>query len=189
MSDQTPIDPGHNSTRDLLRAAGIILSIVGGLLLAIGILDFMSSFGSMRMPTLFLWCCFPGMILLGIGMTMAGAGFAGRIARYKSQEVTPVITDTLNYMADETKDSVRQIAGAIGEGLKGVVGTAGTAGTSAVRIRCHKCNHDNDADAGFCSACGAALAKSMPCPNCSELNDADAKFCDNCGQEMNRNHG
>lgn len=181
MSDQTPINPQHNQTRDTLRAAGVGLAAIGGLMLAIGILDFLSSFGSMRMPTLFIWCSFPGMILLGIGMNMAHAGYAGKIARYYSQEIAPPAVDTFKYVANEAKDSVREIAGAIGEGLRG---TATQASEPVIHIRCHKCNHDNEANAKFCCQCGAALAKSMPCPNCSELNDPDAKFCDNCGRAL-----
>jgi len=82
-------------------------------------------------------------------------------------------------MADGTKDAVRDVAAAVGEGL----GTRGAA--KEVRIlRCHKCNADNEADARFCKSCGAPLAKTKPCPACSELNDPDARFCDHCGNAL-----
>lgn len=181
MTEQFPIDPGHQRPRDLFRKLGIPLACLGGLLLAIGILDFMLKFGSMETPTLFIFCPLPGMILLGIGMGMTKAGYAGRIARYYSQEITPVATDTFNHAADRTKDSIRELAGAVGAGIgEAIAGRDATPG-DAVRIRCHKCNHENDAMAKFCSQCGTALAKSVPCPGCGELNDPDARFCDHCG--------
>jgi membrane protease subunit (stomatin/prohibitin family) len=103
----------------------------------------------------------------------------GKVARYTSQEITPVATDTFNYVAKHSKEGIRQIAGAIGEGLAGAAG-----GASQIVVRCHKCNHENDDDAKFCSACGAAMAKTLACSQCGELNDPDARFCDECGQAL-----
>ncbi|HOA71900.1 MAG TPA: zinc ribbon domain-containing protein [Phycisphaerae bacterium] len=195
MPERTPINPDHESTRNVFRVAGPLVFGLGGLFMIIGFVDFASGFGGTKPPTMF-WCFFVGMPLLGIGATMTRAGYAGKIARYYSQEITPVATDTFKYAARETKDSIREIAGAIREGL--VSGTSESArvepmpGTApatppplTVRIlRCHRCNHDNTAEARFCSQCGVALAKQVPCRHCDELNDPDAKFCDNCGKPI-----
>jgi hypothetical protein len=71
-----------------------------------------------------------------------------------------------------TKGAVRDMAAAVGEGLRG--------SESEGRVRCHKCNTGNEATAKFCKSCGAPLNKT--CPNCGELNDVDARFCDGGGK-------
>ena len=86
--------------------------------------------------------------------------------------------DTFNYMAEGTREGIKTVAGAIGEGLR----EGGLAGGSQTMVHCHKCNALAPADAKFCSQCGHALSKTKPCPHCQELNDPDARFCDNCGQ-------
>jgi hypothetical protein len=75
-------------------------------------------------------------------------GYLGSFARYISAEAAPVQKDTLNYLAEGTKEGVKNIASAIGEGL-----SAG----KAVGV-CHQCNRSNDADARFCKNCGAPIA-------------------------------
>jgi len=120
-----------------------------------------------EMPLLFVWA------------VLCMFGFMGRVARYQAAEMAPVAKDAFNYMADGTKEGVRTVAGAIGEGLRG----AATA-EQQTRVRCHKCNQLVEENAKFCGACGAALGKTKACPTCKELNDPDAKFCDNCGFEF-----
>ena len=112
-------------------------------------------------------------------MTMYG--YMGRMARYVSQEMTPVATDTFKYAVGETKESVRDLVGAVGEGLE----LSNAAGAS-VHVRCQKCNHENEADVKFCSQCGAPMVRGVPCAKCSHPNEPDAKFCDHCGGEMKR---
>ena len=44
-----------------------------------------------------------------------------------------------------------------------------------------------DADAKFCSSCGAGVSKATPplnCPSCNKLIDANAKFCADCGTKV-----
>lgn len=180
MTEHQPIDPGHNATRDALRVLGPLVFVVGGLFMLVGVVDFFSSFGSMRPPTMF-WCCFVGMPLMGIGGALTKAGFAGKIVRYYSQELTPAATDTFNYAARETKDSIRDIADAIGDGLRGdhVPG-----GAPMLACRCPRCSHDNSPEARFCSQCGVALNQQIACPTCQAMNDPDAKFCDKCGKPL-----
>ena len=136
--------------------------------------------------------CIPfiGFPLMFAGLVMTMFGYAGKMARYQAAEIAPVQKDTFNYMADGTKDGVRTVANAAGEGLVGGFAAGGLTGAGAAAadsqpgVRCHKCNFVETADAKFCSKCGAAMEKSKPCPACNELNDPDAKFCDNCGEAL-----
>jgi hypothetical protein len=179
--DDSRIDPGHNQTRDTLRVLGPLVLGTGVMFMIVGAVDFFRAFGGDGPPRLF-WCFFVGMPLLFAGGVMTQMGFMGKIIRYQAQEMAPPVKDTFNYMADGTKDGVRTVVGAIGQGLKesGVVG----GGSQATMVRCHKCNALAPADAKFCNQCGHSMGKTQSCPNCRELNDPDAKFCDNCGRPI-----
>jgi len=172
------IDPGHQSIRSFLRVLGPVVVLVGLVLIAIGLVSFFSAFGTMQPPRYF-WCAFIGMPLLGVGIILCKFGYMGKVARYVAGEIAPVGKDTINYMADGTKDSIKTIATAIGEGLRG-----GQDAGQQTMVRCYKCNALVDAAAKFCSQCGQATQKSKSCPSCKELNDPDARFCDNCGYEF-----
>jgi hypothetical protein len=172
-----PIDPGHNETRSTLTGLGLILLIIGGIFTLIGLVDFFTAFGGMHPPTKF-WCAFIGLPMVAIGMKLLFFGNMGRIARYMSEEVSPVGTDTFNYAAGQTRDGIRQVARAIGEGLNA------TASESAKSHACPQCGHQNDADAQFCSGCGKPLAISPVCPHCGTANNANARFCDQCGKTL-----
>jgi hypothetical protein len=203
MPEPESIDPGHASTRDLLRVVGPLVAIVGGLFMLVGIVDFFSAFGSVGSsgpfgsqtiavgdshitltpdrgmgPPQHFWCLFVGMPMLGIGLMMCRAGFMGKIARYTSAEITPVVTDSLNYAARESKDSIREVAKAVRDGL------AGGGAAEAAEFPCPRCLHKNEPGAKFCSQCGSALITSRACPKCRHENDLGAKFCDNCGEAM-----
>ena len=114
--------------------------------------------------------------MIGIGAAICKFAFLGSVSRYVAGEVAPVGKDVVNYMTDGTKDAVRKVASAVGEGLR-----SGQAGKESRVIRCAACHEDNEDDARFCKACGAGLAQSKVCPSCAEPNDLDARFCDNCG--------
>ena len=176
MSQQ--IDPRHTETRRVLRVVGPAVILVGLIFAAIGLGSFFSSFGSFEPPGYF-WCAFVGLPLIGLGAAICKFAFMGAIKRYTANEVAPVGKDVVNYMAEGTKGAVRDVAAAVGEGLR-----AGAAGNEVQIVRCHKCNTDNEAAANFCKGCGAPLAKTKPCPSCGELNDPDARFCDNCGKAI-----
>jgi len=173
------IDPRHEQSRSILRKVGISLIVVGAILTIIGIASFFMAFGGMEPPRYF-WCAFIGLPLGFAGLVMTSYGFMGAVARYSAEEFAPVGKDTFNYMAGGTKDSVKTLATAVGEGLR----AGSSAPAPAERVRCHKCNRANDVDAKFCSGCGAPLGKTKPCPGCRELNDPDARFCDNCGRPL-----
>lgn len=179
--EEEKIDPGHQAVRGVLRVVGPVLLGIGGLCMVVGFIDFfgaMHSFGSPRLFFLF----FIGMPLLFAGGVMTKAGFMGRIARYHAGEAAPVAKDTIHYMAEGTQGDVQAMARAAGAGLREGLGGAIQPETGEAGVRCHKCNFVETADAKFCSACGAAMAKSKTCPECGELNDPDARFCDACGK-------
>lgn len=176
MSEE--FDPRHQARRASLRRLGPLVVGVGVVFAVIGFVSFFTAFGGSGPPRYF-WCAFVGLPLIGLGLGMTRFGYLGAISRYVANETTPVGVDVVNTVAEGTKDAVRGVATAVGEGL-----AAGRGGGTVEVVRCHKCNETNDQDARFCKQCGASLAKSKPCPSCLELNDPDARFCDRCGKPM-----
>ncbi|MCD4823452.1 MAG: zinc ribbon domain-containing protein [Phycisphaerae bacterium] len=179
---------GHKGNRAILRVIGPVVLGVGLLFAIVGIGSFFSSIASFfsssgsssdsfDSPLRYFWCAFIGIPLIGVGGAICKFAFMGAVTRYMANEVTPVGKDVVNYMADGTKEAVRDISSAIGEGL-----ASSNIDREVQVIRCHKCNENNEDTANFCKSCGASLSKSIACPKCGELNDADARFCDNCGQ-------
>ncbi len=173
------IDPGHKAARNTLRVVGPLVALIGAGFAVVGFVDFFSAFGGSRAPHLF-WCAFVGLPLLGLGVTLTKFAYLGRIMRYMGQEAAPPVQDTFNFLAEGTKDGVRTVASALGQGLR----EGGFGGGSQTMVRCHKCNALAPADARFCGQCGQSLGKTKPCPACHEGNDPDAKFCDNCGRAL-----
>lgn len=167
-------DPNHNQLRDALRVIGPLVVLVGFVFAAIGIGSFFSSFGSFEPPRYF-WCAFIGLPMIAFGGTICQFAFLGKIARYTAGEVAPVGKDVANYMMHGTKDAVREVAGAIGEGLRG----------ETVTIVCGACKTENDPGSNFCKGCGARIAV-RDCPACGKANDADARFCGGCGVALAR---
>ena len=183
MYNKGEIDPGHRGPRNFFRAVGPVVAVIGLILIVVGIGSFFSKAAKFGDPSdefgppKYFWCVFVGIPVLFVGLVLSKFGYMGKVARYVAQEIAPVGKDTFNYMAEGTKDGVRTVAGAIGEGLR--EGMSGESG--APSVRCHKCNALVDEGAKFCSDCGTSLEKSKPCGQCGELNDPDAKYCDNCG--------
>lgn len=175
MSDRRLINPGHQAQRGALRLLGGILVVVGGIFTAIGLISFFGAFGGGGMPTQF-WCAFVGMPMLAVGTMLLKVGYLGTIARYVASETTPVGVDVVNHVVGETKDSIRDVAAAVGEGIRG----RGAAPPQA----CSKCGRRNDPDAQFCDQCGAPMQSEQRCPSCREINDDGARFCKSCGQRM-----
>jgi hypothetical protein len=146
MNEESKIDPKHPTTRGVLRVLGPAVAGVGLVLVVVGVGSFFSAVGSFGPPRYF-WCVFLGIPLLFVGTAMCMFGFLGALARYVSGEAAPVQKDTFNYLAGGTREGVRAIASAVGEGL--------AAGKAAVT--CHRCGHGNAAGGSFCSKCGSAL--------------------------------
>ncbi|MCI0335337.1 MAG: zinc ribbon domain-containing protein [Planctomycetes bacterium] len=169
------IDPRHENLRSILRVVGPSVAAVGLVFMVIGIGSFFLSFGSFG-PTRFFWCAFVGMPLLFVGVTISKFAFLGAVTRYTASEVAPVGKDVTNYMVDGTKDAIRDVATAIGEGF-----SAAGSGVADRAVRCGKCGSENEVTANFCQQCGAPMSATKRCEKCGDLNDADARFCDHCG--------
>ncbi len=165
-------DPQHDQLRNTLRTIGPIVLVVGVIFAVIGIGNFFMSFGSFEPPRYF-WCAFIGLPLVGLGVALTKFAYLGAITRYMANEVAPVGKDVTNYMAHGTKDAMREVAGAIGEGLRGETKV----------VRCGGCQTENEPGANFCKNCGHAIGE-RSCPKCFEPNDVDAKFCNHCGQQV-----
>ena len=153
MSDESKLDPGHSTSRQFLRMLGPTTAALGLLLTVIGFGSFLSSFGSHEMPRYF-WCAFIGLPLLGVGVAMSQFGFLGSFICYVSGETAPVQKDTFNYLAHGTREGVKTLASAVGEGLAEGIGKD----RQAVK-RCLSCDHENDSDAKFCKNCGSSLVQ------------------------------
>ena len=184
MPEDSSIDPQHRPVRTVLRVVGPLILAIAAIFVIVALVDVCMVMNAPlyehRQPTKF-WGFFVGFPLGFIGLVMTYAAYVGRIARYMSQEVMPPTVDTLNYAAGETRGAVRELAEAVGEGL-GVRNAA----AAAVRAGCPKCRHENEADAQFCSHCGAALPRTVLCAACRHPNAPDARFCDRCGHKIGR---
>ena len=175
MKKPKDINTNHKEIRSVLRIVGPCLLVVGGLFMLVGMISFFTSFGSFGPPRYF-WCCFVGAPLMFFGFVITNMGFMGAISRYTAGESAPVAKDTFNYLADGTRDGVRDIAGAITEGVHRATVIRGE------NVECPKCQDLNDPNARFCDQCGEKLATFRACGVCSTPNHFDANFCDNCGE-------
>jgi ribosomal protein L40E len=173
VSDE--INPGHEGVRAALRLVGPVIAGMGLLFLVIGLVSFFSAFGGGGFPRYF-WCAFVGMPLLAIGVGITKFAYLGAVARYMAGEAAPVGKDVTNYMVAGTKDSIRDVATAVGEGL-----AAAGRQTTDRQLICRKCGAENEAGANFCHSCGAPFVEKKRCAKCGDLNDEDARFCDKCG--------
>jgi len=172
------MNQGHSDTRNALRIVGLIVLFIGIGFSITGFVSFFSAFADSAGPPKYFWCVFVGFPLVFIGILISKFGFMGAVVRYAANEVAPVGKDVVNYMADGTKDSIQDVAAAIGEGLR-----SGEAPASGRALNCQKCDTENDESAAFCDNCGAPLSTLKQC-GCGELNDQGARFCDSCGVSL-----
>jgi hypothetical protein len=179
MSNQ--IDPEHNQRRDFLRVVGPVVCVIGAIFIAIGLWSFFSAFGGGGLPRYF-WCVFVGGPVLSIGSAICKYAYMGAVTRYIANEVSPVGKDVVNYMAEGTKGAVREMAAAVGEGLR--TRSPAVEARFVPVVQCHKCHAENEELANFCKGCGTPLAKTKPCAGCGEWNDPDARFCNHCGKAV-----
>lgn len=108
--------PAQNSIRAALRIAGPVIFIAGLLCAIIAGVSFFGSFGSFEMPHYF-WLGFVGLPLMFVGGVLCQFGFMGAIFRFVAGESAPVASDTVNYMAGETKRAVETVAKAAAKGV------------------------------------------------------------------------
>jgi hypothetical protein len=172
------VHPRHSTHRGGLRALGVLLTGLGGILTVIGMVSFFSAFGGRGAPQLF-WCAFLGLPLMGVGTVLLKLGYLGSVARYVASETAPVAADTLDYVARASTDGLREVAGAIGAGLRGA--PTGAAQATQATQPCGNCRAPQRLDANFCDRCGTAMTPVGACARCYHQNDAAARFCRSCG--------
>lgn len=172
-------DPRHRERRQILRIVGPIVLLTGVLFIVIGTGNFFYSMGTFEPPRYF-WCNFVGAPLLFVGFVLTNMGYLGAMARYHAEEITPVGVDTFNTMAHGTKEAMRDVASAVGQGIH-----AGLTGQAAEATRrCRDCGEENETDARFCRGCGHTFELAVRCPKCGESCEPDARFCDQCGASV-----
>lgn len=167
------IDPGHESKRQTMTILGIILIIAGGILLIVGITTFAQPFttssreffadpdGVMDRNSS---AGFGGIAMIGLGGFAAMIGISlltfanrGKIARYQAGEIAPVAKDTFNYVAKESSEGVKHLAGAIAEGVRSSQSAPPNTPKEVVKVKCRSCGYLESEDAVFCSSCGKQI--------------------------------
>lgn len=73
-------------------------------------------------------------------------------------------------------------ASAAGSGAPTTAAAPAAPAAPAARRACESCGTANDADAKFCTGCGAPTV--VACAGCSTVNDPDARFCKSCGTRL-----
>jgi predicted nucleic acid-binding Zn ribbon protein len=160
-------DPYHKA-RDSFRKFGPALLIVGGILFAIGIIDFMATFLSVMtaepfsgerhdIPILFPLMAMPGLLLFGIGMKLTGIGYLKEATKYVAKESAPAAQITTTAIRSAILDD---------------------------DIPCPSCAVPIEPDSKFCSHCGTQVA-GRACPSCNASIKPDARFCSDCGESIN----
>ena len=76
----------------------------------------MASMNGGGRPKLF-WCGFVGMPLMFVGAVLCMFGFMGALQRYAAAESAPVISDTVNYLAENTQEGVKTVSKAVAKGV------------------------------------------------------------------------
>jgi RNA polymerase subunit RPABC4/transcription elongation factor Spt4 len=178
--DNKEFENRHQGTVRTLRIIGWILLPIGLTCVIIGMVSFMTSFGSGGFPPLF-YLVFAGFPFLAGGGICLSLGYHRKMTEFMATQTAPVAKDFTNYMVDGTSDSVARVAGKIANEIKGT-GKNGETIEGVTANTCARCGHVNPATSKFCAKCGAPLTRA--CPHCGAVNDDGAKFCNNCGKEL-----
>lgn len=96
---QPPYEYQNSVFRNLFRVGAVIFLPLGAIFAAIGLIDFFGAFSGHGFPTKF-WCVFVGFPMLAFGAFCFKAGFLRAITGYVAGEASPVIKDTVEYVAD-----------------------------------------------------------------------------------------
>lgn len=144
--------PEQNSVRNFLRTIGLLVFIAGLLCIIVGMINFFMAFGGGGPPRLF-WLLFVGMPLMAVGGWMSQFGYMGAVARFIAGETAPVATDTINYVADETKGAVETVAKSAAKGFAEGI----EAGRATTTNFCPHCGSAAKIDFKFCPKCGKPL--------------------------------
>jgi membrane protease subunit (stomatin/prohibitin family) len=78
------------------------------------------------------------------------------------------------------------VGAGLGFMIPGMIAQSAKSQSTAVQdtVECPKCHAAVPADAHFCGACGAPVARAAKCANCKADLQSDAKFCPNCGTKV-----
>ena len=117
-STRQPLDsPQHLKVRRVLRIAGPIILVIGLIFTATAFISFIGSMSGNSGPPKLFWCGFVGMPLMFVGGVLCIYGFMSAVARYAAAEQAPVAADTVNYLADNTKEGVKTVSKAVAQGV------------------------------------------------------------------------
>ena len=103
--------PAQSSIRAGLRVAGPVVLLLGLILTIVAFAGFFT-----RHLNLF-WLGFIGLPLIFVGAVLSQFGFMGAMARYIAGESAPIATDTVKYVAEETKGAVETVSKAVAKGV------------------------------------------------------------------------
>lgn len=145
MNKKEFITEKHLKQRTMFRTVGPIILGIGFLCSLIAAID-LFTLSPFEEPEYF-WLFFIGFPLLAIGFFICSLGFGSTIVKYQSREIAPIAKDTINYLANETKDGIETIAQAVQKGKSTVVEAK----------RCNLCKELNKIEAKFCNECGNPL--------------------------------
>jgi len=88
----------------------MVITVVGGIFMLVGGIDFFSAFGSFHQQPTKFWCFFVGMPLLALGGNLLRLGYMGAVSRYVAQETVPVVRDSAVEVAEGLRPTIRDIA-------------------------------------------------------------------------------
>ena len=145
--------PQQDAIRTKLRTAGPVIFVIGLICAIIAAVSLFASADSFDGPRYF-WLGFIGLPLMFVGGVLSQFGFMGAVTRFMAGETAPVATDTIKYMADETKGAVETVAKAA---AKGMVEGIDAGRTSAENHFCPNCGSPAKSDFRFCPKCGKSL--------------------------------
>ena len=135
----------HVKLRGVFRKTGPLVVGIGVIMMIIAFVDFFTL--DMFEEPKYFWMFFVGIPLVAIGSFLSSLGYGADIARYRTREMAPVVKDTFNYLANETKEGVEAIADAVQKGKSKVIEAK----------ECSYCHELNKMDAKFCNECGRKL--------------------------------
>lgn len=201
----------HQKMKKKLKVSGLIMMLIGVVLTVVGVIfvvkgfknipdivdvtagpesgfaKFMNSSGNFILGG---FLTITGISLLVYGVYATFFAHAREIASFASSSVTPVVTDTVNYVADSTSPKIGKalgnIAGGVAAGVAAGKAAQANNNVSATEIVCAKCGTKLNAGDKFCKSCGEAVQTKLVCKKCGKELSADAKFCANCGEKTGK---
>lgn len=138
--------------RNALRAAGLGLVLLGGILVLVALVNFFEAFNNPMggTPSDF-WLFFLGGPLFVVGLWCLYAGFFGTAARFVAGELAPTVRQTMGYVGGG------QRCPSCGRECEAGSRYCDSCGRP-LGLTCSHCGVDNEAGAAYCRGCGSALS-------------------------------